>query len=93
MFVGATVMGTVSFGLGLVVSPILLLFVAPPQSTVVMVNSLIAILVFIVLVQTRSHFDLRLIAGTALGGLVGVPTVFIDNFVHKELRRAPVQTQ
>ncbi len=72
VFVGATVMGTVSFGLGLVVSPILLLFVAP-QSTVVMVNSLTAILLFIVLIHARSHFDLRLIAGTALGGLVAVP--------------------
>lgn len=65
-------MGTVSFGLGLVVAPILLLFVAP-QSTVVMVNSLIAILLLIVLINTRSHFDLRLIAGTAVGGLVAVP--------------------
>ena len=72
VFVGATVMGTVSFGLGLVVSPILLLFVAP-QSTVVVVNSLTAILLFIVLIHARSHFDLRLIAGTALGGLVAVP--------------------
>ena len=72
VFIGATVMGTVSFGLGLVVSPILLLFLAP-QSTVVMVNSLIAILLCIVLIQTRSHFDLRLIAGTAVGGLAAVP--------------------
>ena len=65
-------MGTVSFGLGLVVAPILLLFVAP-QSTVVMVNSLIAILLLIVLVNTRKQFDLRLIAGTAVGGLLAVP--------------------
>ncbi len=72
VFVGATVMGTVSFGLGLVVAPILLLFIAP-QSTVVMVNSLIAILLFVVLINTRRHFDLRLIAGTAVGGLVAVP--------------------
>ena len=72
VFIGATVMGTVSFGLGLVVSPILLLFLAP-QSTVVMVNSLTAILLFIVLIHSRSHFDLRLVAGTAVGGLVAVP--------------------
>lgn len=72
VFVGSAVMGTVSFGLGLVVSPILLLFVAP-QSTVVMVNSLIAILLLIVLIHTRHHFNLRLIAGTAMGGLVAVP--------------------
>ena len=72
VFIGATVMGTVSFGLGLVVSPILLLFLAP-QSTVVMVNSLTAILLFIVLIHARSHFDLRLVAGTAVGGLLAVP--------------------
>ena len=72
VFVGATVMGTVSFGLGLVVSPILLLFLAP-QSTVVMVNSLIAILLLVVLFHTRRHLDLRLIAGTAVGGLAAVP--------------------
>ena len=72
VFVGATVMGTVSFGLGLVVAPILLLFIAP-QSAVVTVNSLIAILLLIVLINTRKHFDLRLIAGTAVGGLLAVP--------------------
>lgn len=72
VFVGATVMGTVSFGLGLVVAPILLLFIAP-QSAVVTVNSLIAILLLIVLINTRKHFDLRLIAGTTVGGLVAVP--------------------
>jgi len=37
VFVGATVMGTVSFGMGLVVAPVLLLFLAP-QSAVVVVN-------------------------------------------------------
>ncbi len=80
VFVGATVMGTVSFGLGLVVAPILLLFVAP-QSTVVMVNSLIGILMLIVLISTRRHFDLRLIAGAAVGGLIAVPigVLALDN--------------
>ena len=80
VFVGATVMGTVSFGLGLVVAPILLLFLAP-QSTVVMVNSLIGILMLIVLISTRRHFDLRLIAGAAVGGLIAVPigVLALDN--------------
>jgi len=80
VFVGATVMGTVSFGLGLVVAPILLLFLAP-QSTVVMVNSLIGILLLIVLINTRHHFDLKLIAGAAAGGLVAVPigVLALDN--------------
>ena len=72
VFVGATIMGTVSFGMGLVVVPILVLFV-DPQSAVVIVNSLMAILLFCVLVQTRSHLDLRLVRGMVVGGLAAVP--------------------
>lgn len=72
VFAGATITGTVGFGMGLVIAPLLLLFVAP-QSTVVMINSLMAILLFFVLVQTRAHFDLRLVGGMALGGLAAVP--------------------
>ena len=72
VFVGATVMGTVSFGLGLVVAPILLLFLAP-QPVVVIVNSVIAILLALVLFQTRQHLDLRRVGGMTLGGLAAVP--------------------
>ena len=69
---GALVMGTVSFGLGLVVAPVLLLFV-DPQSVVVIVNTLIAILLLAVLLQTRRHLDLKLVRGMTLGGMVAVP--------------------
>ena len=72
VFVGATVMGTVSFGMGLVVAPVLLLFLAP-QSAVVVVNSIIAIVLVLVLVQVRHNLDLKLIRGMTLGGLVAVP--------------------
>jgi uncharacterized protein len=72
VFVGATVMGTVSFGLGLVVAPVLLLFIVP-QSVVVIVNTIIAILLALVLIQVRRHLDLRRVWGMALGGLVAVP--------------------
>lgn len=72
VFVGATVMGTVSFGLGLVVTPVLLLLLEP-QSTVVIVNSLIGILLTAVLIHLRNSFDLRLIGWTALAGLAAVP--------------------
>ena len=44
VFVGATVMGTLGFGCGLVVAPVLLLFVEP-QEGVVIVNGLIGVLV------------------------------------------------
>jgi uncharacterized membrane protein YfcA len=70
--VGATVMGTVSFGMALVIAPILLLFLEP-QSAVVIVNSLIAILLTFILFQTRCYLNLRLVWGMALGGLLAVP--------------------
>lgn len=72
VFVGATVMGTVSFGLGLVVAPVLLLFIAP-QSAVVIVNTIIAILLALVLIQVRHHLNLRRVWGMTLGGLAAVP--------------------
>ena len=70
--VGAAIMGTVSFGFGLVVAPVLLLLIGP-QSAVVTVNSLVAILMLLVLLQTRRHFNLKRVWGMALGGLVAVP--------------------
>ena len=70
--VGAIVMGTVSFGLALVVAPVLLLLV-DPQSAVVTINGLMAILLLFVLLQTRRHFDFDLVKGMTLGGLAAVP--------------------
>ena len=72
VFIGATIMGSVSFGLGLVVAPVLLLFLAP-QSVVVTANVAIAIVLSFVLVQTWRYLDLRLIRGMVLGGLLAVP--------------------
>jgi len=72
VFVGATVMGTVSFGMGLVVVPVLLLFLAP-QPAVVVVNSIIAIVLVLVLVQVRHSLSLKLVGGMTLGGLIAVP--------------------
>jgi uncharacterized membrane protein YfcA len=69
---GATVMGTVSFGMGLVVTPVLLLFLEPRQAVVV-ANTLIGGLLCLVVLQTRRHLDLRLAGGMALGGLAAVP--------------------
>ena len=72
VFAGATVMGTVSFGMGLVVAPVLLLFLAP-QAAVVVVNAIIGIVCCFVLAQARRSFHLRPMLGMALGGLCGVP--------------------
>ena len=45
--VGATIMGTVSFGMGLVVAPVLLLFL-DPKAAIVTVNAIIPILLLFV---------------------------------------------
>ena len=72
VFAGATVMGTVSFGMGLVVAPVLLLFLEPQQAVVV-VNAIIGIVCVFVLAQTRRHLRLRQLLGMAAGGLCAVP--------------------
>ena len=72
VFLGATIMGTVSFGFALVAAPVLLLFLAP-QSVVVIANILIVILLVIVLFQVRQHLSFRPVAGMAIGGLVAGP--------------------
>jgi uncharacterized protein len=72
VFVGATIMGTVSFGMALVVAPVLLLFLAP-QSVVVIANGIIVVLLAMVLWRGRRHLQVRPVAGMALGGLAAVP--------------------
>ena len=72
VFLGATIMGTVSFGFALVAAPVLLLFLAP-QSVVVIANILIVILLIVVLFRVRQHLNLRLVAEMAVGGLAAVP--------------------
>ena len=72
VFVGATIMGTVSFGLALVVAPVLLLFLAP-QSVVVIANAIIIVLLALVLLRVRQHLNVRLVGGMVLGGLAAVP--------------------
>ena len=89
VFLGATIMGTVSFGLALVAAPVLLLFL-DPQSVVVIANILIVILMVFVLFRMRQHLDLRLVAGMAIGGLVAVPlgVVFLRSADPAVLRMA-----
>ena len=73
VFLGATIMGTVSFGFALVVAPLLLMFLDPPQSVVVIANILIVILLVIVLFRVRQHLSFRPVLGMAVGGLAAVP--------------------
>ena len=70
--VGALVLGTVSFGFGLSVTPVLLLFL-DAKPTVVVVNCLTALLLAMVLVQTWRHLNLRVSGGLIVGGLAATP--------------------
>ncbi len=70
--VGATIMGTVSFGMGLMVAPVLLLFM-DPKAAIVTVNAIIPILLSMVLLTTWRHLQLRRLAGMAVGGVAAVP--------------------
>ena len=72
VFAGATVMGTLGFGLGLVVAPVFLL-ILEPQETVVTVNGVITILLFLILAQTYRHLRLRLVWPMAAAGLAAAP--------------------
>lgn len=68
----STVMGTVSFGMGTVAGPILLL-IHDPWTTVVTCNALGAFVVAMVLVQTRHYIRLRSALPLTIGGMFGVP--------------------
>ena len=69
---GATVMGTVGFGIVLVAAPVVLLYLEPQQAVVVL-NSLTAILMAMVLLRTWRHLELRASVGLVLGGMVATP--------------------
>ena len=69
---GAVAMGTVGFGLGMVATPVLLLFL-DVKSAVVVVNFLIALLLAMVLTRTWRHLDLKLSGGLVLGGVAATP--------------------
>ena len=84
---GSVVLGTVSFGLGMVASPALLLLLGA-KPTIVLVNSMIAINLSLVLLRTWRHIDFRLSRGLILGGLAGAPIgVFVLNVAEPGLLR------
>ena len=65
-------MGLVSFGMGMVMAPILLLLL-DPQSVVTSVNSLSVLLLTIVLIRTRHDVPLRAVLPMTLTGLAATP--------------------
>ena len=76
---GGVVLGTVSFGLGMVASPVLLLLLGA-KPTVVIINTFLTIQLALVLSRTWRHLELKVSKGLILGGLAGGPLgVFVLN--------------
>ena len=70
--VAGVVLGTVSFGFGVVATPPLLLLI-DSKTAIVVVNTQTTILLSLVLLTTWRHLDLRQCKGMILGGLLGTP--------------------
>ena len=68
----AVVFGTVSFGMGVVGTPLLLLFI-DAKTAIVVINTHTALISFLVLLTTWRHLDLRVSKGLIIGGLLGTP--------------------
>ncbi len=81
------VLGTVSFGFGVVSSPPLLLFLEA-KTAIVVVNSLTTILLSLVLLRTWRHIDLQNSKGMILGGTAAAPVgVFVLNIAEPGVLR------
>lgn len=72
VLVASTIMGLTSFGMGMVISPILLLLIEP-QSVVTTINALSALVLVPVLLQTRGYVAVRRVLPLAVAGLLAVP--------------------
>ena len=72
VFLGALVLGTVGFGLGMVAMPVLLLILMP-RDAVVIVNAFIVLTTGLTLVQTWRHLNLAESWPFVLAGLPPVP--------------------
>ena len=85
--VGGVVLGAVSFGLGMVASPVLLILLGA-KPTVVIINTFIVIQLSLVLSRTWRHLDLPVSRGLILGGLIAVPLgVFVLNVAEPGMLR------
>lgn len=68
----ALVFGTVSFGMGVVGTPPLLLFI-DAKTAIVVINTHTVLISLLVLLSTWRHLDLRKSKGLLVGGMVGTP--------------------
>ena len=72
MLMGATVLSTVGFGIGIATSPLLLL-VIEPQTVVVVVNTVSLAVFALIIVRTRHHLRVRELLPVIAGGVLGAP--------------------
>ena len=72
MLMGATVLSTVGFGIGIATSPLLLL-VIEPQTVVVVVNTVSLAVFALIIAQTRRHLRVRELLPVIAGGVLGAP--------------------
>ena len=72
LFVGATVLSTIGFGIGMTTIPILL-FVLEPQTVIVVVNTVSLALFAPIIAQNRHELPFRMVGPWAAAGLLGVP--------------------
>jgi uncharacterized membrane protein YfcA len=72
MLAGSVVLSTGGFGIGMMASPLLLLFL-DPQSVVVMINTVALALTVLVLLQTRRSLPVREMTAVSVAGVAGVP--------------------
>ena len=76
---GGVVLGAVSFGLGMVAAPVLLILLGA-KPTVVIINTFIVIQLSLVLSRTWRHLDFPVSKGLIIGGLAAAPLgVFVLN--------------
>ena len=72
VLLGALALGTVGFGMGLVMAPVMLLLV-PPQPAVVIINFLVVVVTALTLAQTWRHLRLRAAWPFVVAGMPPVP--------------------
>ena len=88
--VGGVVLGAVSFGLGSVASPVLLLLIGA-KPTVVIINTFIVIQLSLVLSSTWRHIDVRSTKWMIVGGLAAAPLgVFVLNITAPGVLRVAI---
>ncbi len=72
LFIGATVLSTVGFGIGMTTIPVLL-FILEPQTVIVVVNTVSLALFVLIVYQNREELPVRSVVPWGLAGLAGVP--------------------